>query len=266
MIEAGELVLLYNSENTQYLFTLPKEGQFSTHKGNISFAEVREKDFGDKILSSTHTPFYILRPTLKDIEMKVKRKTTIIYPKDAGFIILNSHIFPGAKVLEVGTGSGAFTIILANFVRPDGKVYSYEVREEFLELARENLKKAHLLEYVELIKRDVAKEGLNLPSVGHKGEWGDCVFVDVPSPWELVRECHSVLKGGATFASLSPNIEQVQKTVRVLELEGFVRIKVFEILEREVMVRLSGTRPKERGIVHTAYLVFAQKVKKDWAI
>ncbi len=255
MIEEGELILLYNSENTNYLVSLPKEGYFSTHKGNISFAEIREKDFGDKIFSHTHHPFYILRPTLKDLAMKVRRKTTIIYPKDAGFILLNSVISPGAKVLEVGTGSAGFTIILANFVRPNGKVYSYDLREEFLELARENLKRAKLLNYVELIKRDVAKDGFTEKEA-------DCVFIDLSEPWELVHPSTLALKGGATFASLSPNIEQVQKTVRTLELEGFVRIKVYETLEREIMVRLVGTRPKERGVFHTAYLVFAQKVNE----
>ncbi len=256
MIKEGELILLYNSEDTQYLIALPKEGQFSTHKGSISFAEIRNKNFGDKVLSHTQYPFYILRPTLRDIEMKVRRKTTIIYPKDAGFILLNSLLFPGAKVLEVGTGSGAFTIILANFVRPAGKVYSYDMREEFLELARWNLQRAGLLEYVELIKRDVAKEGFTESEA-------DCIFVDVACPWELIKECQNALKGGATFAALSPNIEQVQKTVRTLELEGFVRLKVYEIIEREIMVRLTGTRPKERGIVHTAYLLFAQKINRE---
>lgn len=255
MIEEGEFVLLYNSENTQYLITLPKEGQFSTHKGMISLSEIKKKNFGDKVLSHTQYPFYILRPTLKDIEMKAKRKTTIIYPKDAGFMLLNSIIFPGAKVLEVGTGSGAFTTILANFVRPTGKVYSYEVREDFIELAKENLLRTHLEAFVEFILRDVAKDGFSEKDA-------ECVFVDVAEPWQLVRASHFALKGGGTFASISPNIEQVQKTVRTLELEGFVRIKVFEISEREIMVRLTGTRPKERGITHTAYLVFAQKVNR----
>jgi tRNA (adenine57-N1/adenine58-N1)-methyltransferase len=256
MIEEGELVLLYNSENTQYLISLPKEGQFSTHKGIISLSEIREKNFGDKVLSHTQYPFYILRPTLNDLVMKTKRRTTIIYPKDAGYLLLNSAVFPGAKVLEVGTGSGAFTIVLANFVRPNGKVYSYEMREEFLELARENLMRAHLLNYVELIKRDVAREGFS------EGE-ADCVFVDVAEPWELVKWSQLALKGGGTFASISPNIEQVQKACRTLELTGFVRIKVFEMQKREIMVRLTGTRPKERGITHTAYLVFAQKVNRE---
>ncbi|MEO0109711.1 MAG: tRNA (adenine-N1)-methyltransferase [candidate division WOR-3 bacterium] len=256
MIEEGELILLYHSENTQYLITLPKEGSFSTHKGMISLSEIKNKNFGDKILSHTQYPFYILRPTLKDLAMKAKRKTTIIYPKDAGFMLLHSIIFPGAKVLEVGTGSGAFTIILANFVRPMGRVYSYEIREEFIELAKENLKRAHLIEFVQFIQRDVAKDGFSEKDA-------DCLFIDVAEPWQLVRASHSALKGGGTFASISPNMEQVQKTVRSLELEGFVRIKVFEILEREIMVRLTGTRPKERGITHTAYLVFAQKVNRE---
>lgn len=257
MLKPNDLVLLYNSENAKYLITLPEGGELQTHKGIIKLDEIFQKDYGDEIFTHKGERFYILKPTTADIEMKVKRTTTIIYPKDAGVILLKTNLFPGAKVVEVGTGSGAFTIILANFIRPSGIVHSYEVREDFLENAKENVKRAGLENNVTFYLRDVAKEGFleNDNSV-------DSVYIDLPEPWEVIKEAHRILKGGHSLVSLNPNVEQIQKTFRTLELIGFTRIKVYEILEREILVRYSGTRPKEFSITHTAYLLFANKINK----
>ncbi len=253
MLKPNDLVLLYNGEKASYLLTLPEKGIFSTHKGNINLTEILAKAYGDAIKTHTGEIFYILKPTLADIAMKVKRTTTIVYPKDASMMLLRTIIFPGAKVIEVGSGSGALTVILANFVRPDGKVYSYEVRNEFLENARLNVRKFGLENYVEFVEVDVEKQGFQ-----HRE--ADAVFIDLPEPWEVINWAHQALKGGHCLASLNPTIEQIKKTKSVLELEGFTRIRVVELLEREILVKFSGTRPQERMVSHTAYLIFAQKV------
>lgn len=255
MFKANDLILLYHNENAKYLLNLPEDGEFQTHKGIIKINDIFQKDFGDEIETHKGEKFYILKPTIADIEMKVKRKTTIIYPKDAGIILLKTHIFPGAKVVEVGTGSGAFTIILANFVRPEGTVFTYEMREDFLNNAKENVKKAGLEDNVIFYLRDIVKDGF-----WEKDNSIDAVYIDLPEPWEVVREAYRILKGGHVLISLSPNVEQIQKTFRTMELIGFTRIKVYEILEREILVRYSGTRPKEFSITHTAYLLFAYKI------
>lgn len=255
MLKIGDLVLFYHNERAKYLIALQEKGHFSTHKGNINFPEVLTKDFGDIVNTHTGTPFYILKPTLADLSMKVHRTTTIVYPKDAGLMVLQSFVFPGAKVIECGTGSGALTIILANFVRPNGKVYSYEARQEFSDNAKSNVARVGLLDYVEFFVRDVEKEGFDQKDV-------DAVFIDLPEPWIAIKPTYEALKGGHSFVSLSPNTEQVKKTKTVLELEGFVRIKIIEVLERELLVRITGTRPTERMISHTAYLTFAQKGTK----
>jgi len=255
MLKAGDLVLFYHNERAKYLITLQEKGSFSSHKGNISFPEVLQKDYGDVVNTQIGTSFHILKPTLADLSMKVRRTTTIVYPKDAGLMILQSFVFPGAKVIECGTGSGALTIILANFVRPSGKIYSYEARQEFSDNAKSNVAKVGLSDYVEFFCADVEKEGFKQTGV-------DAVFIDLPEPWTAIKPAYDALKGGHSYVSLSPNTEQVRKTKTVLELEGFVRIKIIEILERELLVRITGTRPTERMISHTAYLVFAQKGKK----
>jgi len=255
MLKTGDLVLFYHNERAKYLLVLQEKGHFSTHKGNINFTEVLQKDFGDVINTHTGTPFYLLKPTLADLSMKVRRTTTIVYPKDAGLMVLQSFVFPGARVIECGTGSGALTIILANFVRPTGKVYSYEARQEFSDNAKSNVTRVGLSDYVEFFCSDVEKEGFKQKDV-------DAVFIDLPEPWLAIKPAFDALKGGHSYVSLSPNTEQVKKTKTVLELEGFVRIKIIEVLERELLVRFTGTRPTERMISHTAYLVFAQKGQK----
>ncbi|MEO0093147.1 MAG: tRNA (adenine-N1)-methyltransferase [candidate division WOR-3 bacterium] len=253
MLKPTDLVLLYNSEKAQYLLSLPEAGSFSTHKGNIDLKAILGKEYGDAIKSHTGTVFYLLKPTLADLALKVKRTTTIVYPKDAGLMLLRTIIFPGAKVCEVGTGSGALTIILANFVRPTGKVYTYEVRKEFLENARANVKRLGLEEWVNFIEADVEKVGFQQTEM-------DAIFIDLPEPWSVIGWAKKALKGGHALVTLSPTVEQIRKTKSVLELEGFVRIRVVELLEREIAVKISGTRPKERMVSHTAYLLFAQKI------
>lgn len=252
MLKSNDLVLLYNGEKACYLLTLPEKGIFSTHKGNINLTEILDKAYGDAIKTHTGEIFYILKPTLADIAMKVKRTTTIVYPKDASMMLLRTIIFPGAKVIEVGSGSGALTVILANFVRPEGKVYSYEIRNEFLENARLNVRRFGLENYVEFVEADVEKQGFR-----HKE--ADAVFVDLPEPWGVINWARQALKGGHCLVSLNPTIEQIKKTKSVLELEGFTRIRVVELLEREILVKFTGTRPRERMVSHTAYLIFAQK-------
>jgi tRNA (adenine57-N1/adenine58-N1)-methyltransferase len=255
MLRPADLVLLYNGERASYLLTLPESGTFSTHKGNIDLGAILTKDYGDAIKSHTGNVFYILKPTLADLAIKVRRTTTIVYSKDAGMMLLRTVVFPGAKVIEVGTGSGALTTILANFVRPEGKVYSYEVRNEFSENARANVKRFGLESWVEFFVQDVEKQGFLQKEV-------DAVFIDLPEPWGAINWAHQALKGGHCIVSLSPTVEQIKKTKSVLELEGFTRIRVVELLERELLVRFSGTRPIERMVSHTAYLIFAQKINK----
>ncbi|MEO0132044.1 MAG: tRNA (adenine-N1)-methyltransferase [candidate division WOR-3 bacterium] len=255
MFNTGDTILLYHNERANYLITLQDKGFFATHKGNIPYAELRTKSFGDIIYTHLGVPFYILRPTLADLALKVRRTTTIIYPKDAGLMLLKNFIYPGARVIEAGTGSGALTMILANFVRPNGKVYSYERRQDFSENAQENIKRVGLSEYVEFYISDIEKDGFIQTDV-------DAVFLDLPEPWIAIRHAYNALKGGHSIVSLSPNVEQIKKTKAVMELEGFVRIKVVEVWERELLVRITGTRPIERMVSHTGYLIFAQKAIK----
>jgi tRNA (adenine57-N1/adenine58-N1)-methyltransferase len=193
---------------------------------------------------------------MADYMMKVKRRTTIIYPKEAGAIILELGIRNGSRVIEIGTGSGSLTLLLSGLVGEKGRVYSFERREEHLENAMKNVRRFGFGDNVEYSLRDpTVDDGFGLMDV-------DAVFVDVPAPWTLVKAVAAALAPGAHVGFLSPNIEQVQTTVDRLNENGFVRIRCFEMLSRGIRIKRNLTRPFDRMIGHTGYIYFAQKAAK----
>ncbi len=251
MIKEGDFLILYGGRKAHYLVQYKPGQKFSSHLGEILLKE--ELDYGDVIESHIGHKFLVLKPSTSDLLLNIKRKTTIMYPKDIGYLILETGLKEGSIVAEVGSGSGGLTLVLASIVGDRGKVYSFERREDFHKLAKENIERYGLSDRVVFILRDVAKEGFGINEL-------DIVFVDVPEPWEIVKWAKESLKGGGFWASLSPNLEQVQKTVFELSKQNFALIKTVEILEREILVREVGTRPKEIMISHTGYLTVARKV------
>lgn len=252
MIKDGEYIYLHH-QKSNFMIPFQDGNSFSSHKGNIKFDNTM--DFGDRVLTPQNEEFTLLRPSLIDLMMKVKRRTTIIYPKEAGMIILELGIEYGSKVIEIGTGSGSLTILLSRLVGPEGKIYSYERREEHQEIAIKNVGKFGKKENVEFfLKDDVETEGFGVTEA-------DALFIDVPQPWDLVPSAYDALKMGAPIGTLSPNIEQIQKTVDVMTEIGFTRFRCLEILTRNIRVEKNKTRPFNRMIGHTGYLLFAQKAK-----
>jgi len=251
MLKDGDMVLLYHEKNN-YMIPYRDKQSFHTHKGSIKLESPME--YGDKVLSNTGEAFYLLRPSLADRMMKVRRATTIVYPKDAGTILLELGIENGSRVIETGTGSGSLTILLSRVVGTEGHIYSFERREEHQAKALKNVEKLGRMDNVDFNLLDPEKDGFGVSDI-------DAIFLDVPAPWTLVKAAHDALKPGAHIGSLSPNIEQVQHTVETLEESGFTRIRVQENLVRNIRVKRNLTRPYDRMIGHTAYLLFAQKIK-----
>lgn len=250
MIKTGELILLYGGERAQYLLEYKPNKRFSTHLGDIIIPE--KADYGDPVKSTKDKIFYILKPTTVDLMMKVKRTTTIVYPKDAGLMIVESGIGAGSRVVEVGTGSGALTILLSRIVGREGHVYTYERREEFLKNAIENIRRSTPFDNVTFSLKDPAIEGFGITDV-------DATFIDVPEPWTLKEAAHECLKGGGVWISLSPTIDQILRTKEAL-IDKFTAIRCVEVLERPYLIRPGKTRPVERMVSHTAYLLFARKI------
>jgi tRNA (adenine57-N1/adenine58-N1)-methyltransferase len=144
-IREGDYILLYLSQRKTYLVKVEAGKSFHTHKGFIKFDDLIGKEYGAAVLSNLGYEFKALKPLLRDFIMKSVRKTQITYPKDIALIVMFSGIGPGSHVVEAGTGTGALTTALAHYVKPEGKVYSYEIREEFQKTAEKNLKRAGYL-------------------------------------------------------------------------------------------------------------------------
>lgn len=250
VVREGSSVLLYLDEKRKYLARVEKERKLHTHKGYIDMSALIGLEYGSKVKSNIGVDFVVLQPTLWDYVLKVARKTQVIYPKDMAIMIFRLGLRPGMKVVEAGTGSGALTCALAFFVKP-GTVYSYEINPSFQEVAKKNLERAGLLDYVVLKLKDIT-QGIDEEAV-------DAVVLDMATPWLVVPHAYKALKGGGHFASFSPTINQVEKTVLELRKYGFVDIKVYEILLREIKVEEGAVRPEMFMIGHTGYITFARK-------
>jgi len=253
-IYEGEDVLLYLDRKRTFLVRVEKGKSFHTHRGFIQLDDLVEKEYGTRITSSMGVEFVALRPTIRDYIFKIQRRTQISYPKDIALILIFSGVGPGSHVVEAGTGTGALTSALAFYVKPAGRVCSYDIRREFTEMALKNLKRAGVSEYVELKSKDIT-EGIDEKEV-------DAVVLDMATPWLVVPYAYSALKGSGVLVSFSPTIDQVVKTVEALKENGFVAIETVESLMREMQIERGKTRPQTLMTGHTGYTTFARKALK----
>ena len=250
-IKEGDKILLFWDQRRQWLLDVDKDRQFHTHKGIVKLGEAIGRRYGDKVQSSLGLIFLILRPTTYDFLGHVARPTQIMYPKDIGLVLLKLGLCSGKTVIESGTGSGAMTLAMANAVKPDGHVYSYEIRSSFLESARRTLKRAGLEKYVTLEQRD-AKEGFEEREV-------DAALIDLGEPWAVIPRAWEALRGGAPIGSFSPTMNQVERTV--VSMRGrFANIQSLECFLREIRAEEGKTRPATVMTGHTGYLTFANKI------
>jgi tRNA (adenine57-N1/adenine58-N1)-methyltransferase catalytic subunit len=257
LIAEGDNIILYLDVRRTYMIKTQAKGTFHTHKGYIKFDDLIGKTYGTNITSSLGATFTILKPTLTDYIMKSARNTQILYPKDAALIVMFSGIGPGSKVVESGTGTGALTTALAHYVKPTGKIYTYDIRPEGQKTADKNLARAGLSEYVQTKLKDVV-QGIDETDV-------DSVILDLAVPWLVVPRAYEALKPSGTIVSFSPTIDQVVKTVEALREYGFVCIETFECIMRGMQIERGKTRPQTLMTGHTGYITHARKVTKPLA-
>ena len=254
--QENDLVLLIGQDRKQFVVRLRAGGQLQTHRGCINHDDLLGQPLGREIHSHLGYPFVILEPSTFDLIKQLKRTTQIMYPKDIGYVLLKLNIMPGSRVLEAGTGSGGLTLALARTVRPDGQVYSYELRPDILRLAQKNLESLGLADCVELKLRDIA-EGFDERDI-------DALFLDVRRPWAYLPRVVEALKDSGFFGSILPTTNQVAELVRALEAQQtFGHIEVEEVLVRPYKAVPSRLRPMDRMVAHTGFLVFARKVQRE---
>lgn len=253
-IAEGEYIILLDpADEKEFFFKMRKKGHINLHKGKILHEEIVGKPEGTLIRSSKGEPFLIFRPTLYQFIMHMKRDTQIIYPKDLALILVYADIYPGCTVLEAGIGSGALTLALLRGVGPEGRVISYEVREEFIQRAKKNigvfLGGPPNLE----IKLHDVYEGIQERCL-------DRIIMDIPEPWRIVNDVAQSLRLGGIFLGYLPTIIQVKSLVDTLrEDKRFISIQVFESLVRNWNIEGLSVRPVHRMVAHTGFITLARK-------
>lgn len=190
---------------------------------------------------------------MADFTRKMPRIATVIYPKDLATVLISADIFPGARVLEAGTGSGALTMVLLRAVGQSGEIITYDLRDDMIKQALQNIG-AMIPEHSNL--------SVKLGDVGEGFDEGDLdrIILDLPEPWRVVPHASDKLVPGGIFLSFLPTVPQVQQLVEALTGERtFGRIETVEVLTRPWAVSGRSVRPSHRMVGHTGFITTARK-------
>jgi tRNA (adenine57-N1/adenine58-N1)-methyltransferase len=254
-LRAGDQVQLTDPKGRHHTITLEPGRQFHTHKGSFPHDALIGSPEGTVVTSTGGTDYLALRPLLADYVLSMPRGAAVIYPKDAAQIVAMADVFPGARVVEAGVGSGALTCSLLRAVGTDGEVHSYERREEFARVARGNVERffggphpAWRLTVADLAEaladRDV-----------------DRVVLDMLAPWECVPAVSGALVPGGVVCAYVATTTQLARTVETLrEHGGFTEPAAWETMIRTWHVEGLAVRPDHRMIGHTGFLVTARRL------
>lgn len=253
---AGDKVLLIDVRNRRYMITLDSGKQFHSHLGALPHETVIGAPEGSEVTTTGGSRLLAFRPTLADFIVKMRRGAQVVYPKDIGLILVYADIFPGATVVEAGTGSGALTLALARATGSTGKVVSYEVRGDHRDQAATNIRQWHgtgsaLPDNVELRGGDIFAEVPEFTA--------DRMVLDLPEPWHAVDGLTAILSPGGILCCYLPTVPQVARTVEAARAAGFSLLSTIEGLVRSWNVDGQSVRPDHRMVAHTGFIVTARK-------
>jgi tRNA (adenine57-N1/adenine58-N1)-methyltransferase len=251
----GDRIQLTDPKGKMYTFTITAGKEWHTHKGWIVHNDLIGLPEGSVVSTSAGLKFTAFKPLLGDFVLSMPRGATIVYPKDAAMIIGVADVFPGAKVIEAGVGSGALSISLLRAIGKDGKLFSFERREDFAEIARENVKTyfGSIPSQWQLEVGSVQESSTN--------EKYDRVILDMLAPWECVAFAADVLRPGGVFLAYVATTTQLSATSEALKEDG----RFTEPLSSETIVRDwhhegLAVRPMQRMIGHTGFLIVSRRM------
>ena len=246
----GDQVLLIDAKKRRYLVTLTTGGEFHTHAGVVAHDDLIGAAEASSVRSSRGSAMLAIRPTLAEFVLTMPRGAQVIYPKDLGPILMLADIFPGARVLESGVGSGALSMTL---VRAGAVVTGYELREDFANRAVRN------------VATFLGDEVLERYAVEHRNAYDgidevdlDRVVLDLPEPWQVVKHAARALHGGGVLVAYTPQITQAVQLREELSAQGFGMVDTIEVLNRGWHIEGQSVRPDHRMVAHTGFLTSAR--------
>lgn len=267
---------LTDPKGRMHQIVLSAGGTFHTHRGSLAHDDLIGQPEGSVVTASSGTAYVALRPLLADYTLAMKRGATIVYPKDAAQILAYADVFPGARVLEAGAGSGALSCWLLRAIGPDGELVSFEARPEFADIARENVRKyfGELPAWWRLVTGELSASVALDPFPGtaavyarlrqesqDPGHTFDRVVLDMLAPWENVADAARALVPGGLICCYVATTTQLSRVVEELRAHGgFFEPAAWETLYRGWHVDGLAVRPDHRMIAHTGFLVTARRL------
>ena len=247
----GDHVLLIDNKRRRHLITLEPGGEFHSHTGVLRHDDLLGNPEGITVRTSKGARLVAVRPTLAEYVLEMPRGAQVIYPKDLGPILMLADVFPGARILESGVGSGALTMALLRSIGPTGEVVGYELRPDFADRARQNITgmlgaDVPLRVEVRDVYAGIDEEGL------------DRVILDLPEPWQVVKHAEAALRPGGIMLAYLPTIGQVSRFREALEVSAFGMAESLEVLQRTWHVEGQSVRPDHRMVAHTGFLTMAR--------
>jgi tRNA (adenine57-N1/adenine58-N1)-methyltransferase len=251
--QQGDRVQLTDPKGRHYTLVLEAGQTYHTHRGALEHDKLIGRPEGSVITSAAGTSYLALRPLLPDYVLAMPRGAQVIYPKDAAQIVMWGDVFPGARVLEAGAGSGALTCSLLRAVGASGTVTSYEVRDDHAVHAVRNVERffAGAPDNWTLHVGDVAE---------HTGEV-DRVILDMVAPWEVLDTVAANLVPGGVLVVYVATVTQLSRITEALREQQFwTEPEAWESLMRPWHVVGLAVRPEHRMVGHTAFLLTARRL------
>ncbi len=256
---SGDRIHLVNKKGRVYRLQLQTGAVYQFSGETIDHDDIIGLADGTEIALSRGTRFFVLKPTLSEYTLHMKRGAQILYPKDLALIPMWADVYPGASVIEAGIGSGALTIPLLNAIGEKGHLTCYEIRDDFAARAIKNVESyfspSPLNDRLTVHHRDIY-EGILEEEV-------DRIVLDLPEPHLVVPHAVEKLRSGGIFLCFLPTVPQIEKVVAALqEAKVFESIETFETLLRPWNIDGRSVRPNLRMVAHSGFITTARKVKR----
>ncbi|EHR51065.1 tRNA(1-methyladenosine) methyltransferase-like methyltransferase [Saccharomonospora marina XMU15] len=254
----GDRVQLTDPKGRHYTIVLEQGAQYHTHRGVLAHDDLIGRPEGSVVTSGGGTSYLALRPLLPDYVLSMPRGAQVIYPKDAAQILMWGDVFPGARVLEAGAGSGALTCSLLRAVGSEGTVTSYELRADHAEHAERNVER--------FFGERPANWTFHVGDVAaHEGEV-DRVVLDMLSPWEVLPGVAASLVPGGVLVVYVATVTQLSTVTEALrEQRCWTEPQSWETLQRPWHVVGLAVRPDHRMVAHTAFLLTTRRLAEGVA-